>query len=207
MRPKVLPNELFLPGKRLYDIGCGALPYPGSVGVDIVPLPEVGIVADLNGRWPFDDGSVDGLIATHVLEHVDLLPVMEEAYRVLKPGGYFWIRVPHCSFRDFWRDPTHRRMFTVRTFDFWDAKRPSYVPDYGLQAKFHVVHRTLHWYGHLEAVKFRPAFAWFIEPCRRMIDWLAGLNPRFCERFWGGVVGGFAEAEFVLKKPDGQDVA
>lgn len=200
-RPKVLPEELFRQKGKVYDIGCGSRPYPGSIGVDIVPLPEVDIVADLAGRWPFEDGSIDCLIATHVLEHLDLLPAMDEAFRVLRPGGYFWIRVPHSSFRDFWRDPTHRRPFTIRTFDYWDPGRPGYVPDYGLRASFEVCHRALHWYGYLEQHRFRPALSWFAEPMRRFVDVLANSNHFLCERFWSGAVGGFAEAEFVLRKP------
>jgi SAM-dependent methyltransferase len=40
------------------------------------------------GRWPFDDGAIDGVISHHVLEHVhDLDAFMVEHHRVLRPGG------------------------------------------------------------------------------------------------------------------------
>ena len=40
------------------------------------------------------DGSVDMLIANHVLEHVDDLAAFAELYRVLRPGGQAVITVP-----------------------------------------------------------------------------------------------------------------
>jgi SAM-dependent methyltransferase len=202
MKPKAFPDDYFRRSDaKVYDIGCGSNPYPGSVGVDIVALPEVGIVADLSKKWPFEDDSVDGFIATHVLEHLDILPVVDEIHRCLKPGGCIWIRVPHFTFRNFWSDPTHKRMFTLGTFDFWSTDRSAKLADYGFRAKFEIVHRAIHWYGNLEVNKFRPSRAWFAEPARAGIDLLARLNPRFCERFWSWAVGGFAEVEFVLRKP------
>lgn len=52
-------------------------------------------------RLPFGDNSFDLVISLAVLEHVaDVERVVEEAFRVLKPGGYAYFEVPNnlCPF-------------------------------------------------------------------------------------------------------------
>jgi SAM-dependent methyltransferase len=44
---------------------------------------------------PFADGSLDGIICTYVLEHIAEPEVaVQEAWRVLKPGGIYYIETP-----------------------------------------------------------------------------------------------------------------
>ncbi len=53
---------------------------------------------DLNKPWPFNDNSVDGIIAVEVVEHIeDHLKMFEEASRVLKKGGRFLFTTPNIS--------------------------------------------------------------------------------------------------------------
>ncbi|MCB9497461.1 MAG: class I SAM-dependent methyltransferase [Fibrobacteria bacterium] len=199
MRPKSLPVHLFDGEHRIIDIGCGSRKYPGSLGIDVVPGPGVDLVADLGAEvWPLDPESVDLVIATHVLEHLDLISTMTRIHECLKPGGYAWIRVPHWSARDFWKDPTHRRPFHTGTFDYW---QPGYSPDYGFDRKYEIVHKALHLYGYLEVHSFRSTTRWIAEPLRRLIDAAANSSHFLCERFWAPAVGGFCEVEFVLRKP------
>jgi SAM-dependent methyltransferase len=43
---------------------------------------------DLNGRWPFEDAKFDVVFSSQVIEHLHNIRLfVEEAYRVLKPGG------------------------------------------------------------------------------------------------------------------------
>lgn len=43
---------------------------------------------DLNGRWPFDNNKFDVVFSSQVIEHLHNTRLfVEEAYRVLKPGG------------------------------------------------------------------------------------------------------------------------
>jgi SAM-dependent methyltransferase len=107
-----------LEGKRVLDIGCGRNKYPGSVGLDHAPLPGVDVVASLEKRLPFEDAEFDAVLANQVLEHVqDMVGLMAEIHRVLKPGGQLLAHVPY--FRSSWAhsDPTHVRGFCIITMD------------------------------------------------------------------------------------------
>lgn len=65
--------------------------------------------------WPFEDNSVDEVIAHHILEHLGegYFHVMKELYRVCKHGALIDIRVPHHRHEHFYSDPTHRRPITI----------------------------------------------------------------------------------------------
>ncbi len=104
------------------DIGCGMSKHRGTVGVDIIPLPGVDIVADINRGLPLADSSIDEVHMYHTLEHVDdFLRTMEEIYRISKDQALFYIRMPHgsSSFTT-WIDPTHKRGFNIQTFTYFD---------------------------------------------------------------------------------------
>jgi SAM-dependent methyltransferase len=91
-------SEPFLPPGRILDIGCGIghsferLEPRTTVGLDVEPEVLDGqaretVVADMRSL-PFADGSFDGAIAAHSVEHVpDPERVVAEAARVVRPGG------------------------------------------------------------------------------------------------------------------------
>ncbi len=92
------------------DIGCGTHKQDGFIGVDSIAFPGVDVVADLKERWPFDDGSVDEVFASHVIEHftgTERVHVLNEMYRVMKPGAKATIIVPHWASCRAYGDPTH----------------------------------------------------------------------------------------------------
>jgi len=69
------------------------------IPLDINPLSGADVIADA-GHLPFKDESFEAVFASHVLEH--LSPriygnVIEEWYRVLKPGGEMYIFVPNLA--------------------------------------------------------------------------------------------------------------
>lgn len=92
------------------DIGCGTRKKDGFVGVDSIAFPGVDVVADLKERWPFEDGSVDEVHASHVIEHftgTERVHIVNELYRVMKPGAKATIIVPHWASCRAYGDPTH----------------------------------------------------------------------------------------------------
>jgi SAM-dependent methyltransferase len=119
------------PALRVVDIGCGAVKQlPGAVGVDAVAQPGVDVVADLDAGLPFESASVDRVFAIHVLEHVaDLLAVMRELHRILRPEGVLHVLAPDWRHVNAVADPTHVRQLDARTFRWFCLPRPG-VPSW-----------------------------------------------------------------------------
>lgn len=70
------------------------------VTLDIDPDTGPDIIADVRDLTPVDDESFDAVFMSHLLEHFErheLTVVMNEVARVLKPGGFVEIRVPHVQ--------------------------------------------------------------------------------------------------------------
>ena len=69
---------------------------PGFLNLDILPLPGVDIVCDLNDGIPLKNDSVTEIYASHILEHIDdIIKIMEEIYRVCQDGAIVKIKVPY----------------------------------------------------------------------------------------------------------------
>jgi Methyltransferase domain len=102
------------------DLGCGTKKQPGFIGVDRYPLTGVDIVADMNRALPFHDDSVDLLLASHSLEHVEkLLATMREVYRICKHGTQLCVIAPYNEQKLNWANPYHTCVFNEHTPRFW----------------------------------------------------------------------------------------
>jgi len=112
-------------GIRL-DIGGGNNPNPGFINIDILPLPKVDIVWDLEEfPWPLPDESVSVATASHVLEHINphkgvFIKFMNEIWRVMKPEGQFAFVVPHGESPGFIQDPTHCNPMNETTMHYFE---------------------------------------------------------------------------------------
>lgn len=103
------------------NLGCGEDIREGFLNMDIVKGRGVDLIHNLNKfPWPFKDNQFEVVYASHVLEHVDdLVETMAEIHRILKPNGKLIVRVPHFSCGVSYRDPTHKRLFSYFTFDYF----------------------------------------------------------------------------------------
>ena len=72
--------------------------------------------------WPFSNDWFDYILMFDVIEHLpDTLATMNEAWRILKPGGELLIHTNNIEFpAQAFRDPTHVRYFQFDSFDFFD---------------------------------------------------------------------------------------
>lgn len=107
---------------RVLEMGCGQVKHwPHSVAIDINPRSIADVIHDLNVvPYPFEDNSFDIVIAEHVIEHLDdVIKVIEETHRILKPGGLLYIEVPHFSSNNHFTDPTHKHAFSSRSLDYF----------------------------------------------------------------------------------------
>ena len=102
-------------------LGCGKSLLPDYIGVDLSPQLGVSVVCDLSKKpWPFQDSSVASCVLLNLLEHLpDTIQVMEELWRITKPGGVVSIQVPYYNSAGAFQDPTHVKFFTERTFDYF----------------------------------------------------------------------------------------
>ena len=115
------------------NLGCGDQRLPGYVGLDRLRRAGTDLVCDLNDALPVAAQSVDRVYAKSLLEHIERLEdLLLEVQRVLKPGGTFYIYVPHWSNPFYYSDYTHRRFFGLATFDYLARERQMYrrVPVY-----------------------------------------------------------------------------
>lgn len=68
--------------------------HPKIFNLDISWYPNIDVVADAHSL-PFPDGSIDVILLKNVLEHVrEPGKVLSEIERVLRPGGYFYAKIP-----------------------------------------------------------------------------------------------------------------
>lgn len=115
------------------DLGGGENPTPNSINMDIRDLPSVDIVHDIEQfPWPLPDNCIDLLTASHVVEHINpargnFLRWMDEAWRVLKPGGQFLISYPYAGSPGFWQDPTHINGCSEATWMYFDPFHSSHL--------------------------------------------------------------------------------
>jgi SAM-dependent methyltransferase len=184
------------------DIGCGDSKRPGSIGVDVARIAGVDLLADVTRGLPFADSTVDAVHASHVLEHFDdLTAVMDEIWRVCRPGARLYVTVPHASSSfQAWRDPTHRRALTLDTFGYFDRSTPE-GGRFGYYARAHF--RRV--YGRLRFAGGPPRMRRYRRPWSGLVtEVLEALangserSQRLCERWWGPWFG-IAEAYAVLE--------
>ena len=114
----------------MLDIGCGGNKQPNFVGMDIRPLDGVDIVWNLEETpWPLPDDSVLTAIMSHVYEHINptggtVLRVMDEIWRVMKPGGKLAISMPYGWSFGYIQDPTHCNPANEATWQYFDPDYP-----------------------------------------------------------------------------------
>lgn len=123
------------------NLGCSDDLRPGFVNVDIAPPSDQR--ADLRQAWPWPDSSVDEIRAHDIIEHLpDKIHTMNEAWRVLKPGGVLDIEVPTTDGRGAFQDPTHVSFWNRNGFFYFEHGNPHlirFAATYGIRCAFRIV--------------------------------------------------------------------
>jgi len=151
------------------NLGCGEDIKKNYVNMDLVKLPGVDVVWNINKTpWPFKDNTFDEIYTSHVLEHVDdLIKIMKEIKRISKNKAKIIIRVPHFSCGVSYMDPTHKRVFSYLTFDYFTEK--CFYKDV---PKFKIKNRKLNF------TRFS------FKPLNYIFNPIININPKMYERFF-----------------------
>lgn len=182
--------------EKILDIGCGKNKTVSAIGVDKFKLEGVDIIYDIEIlHLPFKGNCIDKIICNSVLEHVtNLVNIMEDFFRILKPGGLLVVNVPHGYSTNYITDPTHKRPFGVRTMEYFTAEGPL---SYYSKVRFEIVDRKVILSG---LGKHEWVYSW----CMMMLTYLFNKNVDFAEHFFKYVPFD-AELRFVLKKQENKN--
>ncbi len=115
-----LKPESEVKSKVMLNLGSGTDIRQNWINADIAKIDGLDFVIDIESEeLPLDDGSISLILLSHVIEHVDnIRHLLNEIFRVLKPGGKLYIIVPAFSSNGAFQDPTHVRFFTDETFKY-----------------------------------------------------------------------------------------
>jgi predicted SAM-dependent methyltransferase len=138
-----LNKYLQQPSPHIANLGCGHSNQPESYGIDIQDLPGVDLVADLNGPIQLPSNTFDYVKAMDFLEHIDqknCIKMMEEVYRILKPGGQLIFNVPSTDGNNMgaFQDPTH--------VSFWNQNKFWYFLDEKYGKGFRTLYNIRCWF-------------------------------------------------------------
>lgn len=175
----------------------------GIVNVDLIEGEGIDQVVDLNVfPWVWEDNSIDGIHASHILEHFPIegaVKFIKECHRILKPGGFLRIVVPHCTnmssvgcfghYRTFSHDTLHRYLDGQGRHDCYMFK--------GIRFKTVEMRVNWVWEEVIKNVQNIPnvddTLRKLIRPLDFVISKLINMGPRWFERFWWILVGGASE--------------
>ncbi|MDD5331695.1 MAG: methyltransferase domain-containing protein [Candidatus Nanoarchaeia archaeon] len=102
------------------NLGCGSDIRKGWINLDSINLQGVDVVHDIEKLpLPFKNEEFDEILCLDILEHVEYVSVLEDLHRILKKGGKIKIQVPHFTSRNNYIDPTHKKRFSIKTFEFF----------------------------------------------------------------------------------------
>lgn len=178
------------------NLGCGHTKLPGYIGVDINPNAEfVDVSHNLNVfPYPFKESSVDEVFMEHVLEHLDdPLNVIQELYRISKPGGILKIKTPHFSCT--WIHPGHKSAISTQLFNYFIPGTDDY---YG-NCEFKVLERKMAWLRPDDPLRPNNKRSTFLKTISNILSGLANMHQGLCERIWCYWVGGFEEIRFTVE--------
>lgn len=119
----------------------------GYLNVDIWIPPNAKFLEnfnqeDLSKPWPWEDSSIDEVRAHDGPEHLaSKIHFMNEAHRVLKPGGILDLFVPTTDGRGAFQDPTHVSFWTPNDLFYYVQDFAEWIrfhEAYGITARFRV---------------------------------------------------------------------
>ncbi len=167
------------------NLWCGKDILPGYIHMDLLDLPWVDVQHDLEVfPYPFEDNTFDEIYCSHVLEHVsDLTKTMQELIRISKNGGVIKVKVPYFANPNGRSDPTHHRLFTSNTFNYY--KKDCFYNDMDITISDY----RIHFFSNMKYFKS--------DPINIIPDAIINLFPKIYERFFAYIFPS-VEIHFLL---------
>jgi hypothetical protein len=110
------------------DLGSGLKTQDGFFGIDRRFLPGLALVADIEHPLPVKENSVDIILASHSLEHINNLQgLLKEIYRICRHGAQVCIVAPYSQQGLNFANPFHKQQFNEHTPRFWTTSRTAGV--------------------------------------------------------------------------------
>jgi len=106
------------------NIGSGPTKIEGFLSCDTIKFDTVDHVFNAGSDvWPFENDSVDEIMASHFLEHLtnfegkwERTHFFNEACRVMKKDAKMTLIFPHWASNRYYGDPTHKEPFSEMGF-------------------------------------------------------------------------------------------
>lgn len=106
-----LSQELLRRGAKVISLEPGAA-WRRLAARRLAPWPGGHVIGAIGEALPLPDNSIDIIMSLQVLEHVqNPAQVIHEAYRVLKPGGYIYLK--YENYLSFWEPHYRVRWFPL----------------------------------------------------------------------------------------------
>lgn len=121
-------------------IGCGKTYMNDWVNIDSSKDVQTDLLFDVDKvsprkKLPYDDNSVEAILASHVFEHLqNPMKLLQELYRVATPDCILNIKVPHGASDGAWTDPTHVRPYYPTSFAYFGQPCYEHYVSYGYTA-------------------------------------------------------------------------
>jgi predicted SAM-dependent methyltransferase len=111
------------------NLGCGDRLRDGYINIDNRPtgIPFGALWRDVLRGLPFSDEVVDEIYSENFLEHIpqtEVIWMMNEMHRVMKPGGTMTHLVPRAGSTNFYQDPTHLSHWIEDTLTYFRKDNP-----------------------------------------------------------------------------------
>lgn len=123
------------------NLGSGRAKLEGYVNIDMNPDMNPDVLCNIVEGLPFSDSSIDEVRAYDFLEHIPpgrtVIEVINEIWRVLKPGGLFISSTPDAEYgMAAFQDPTHISFWVENSWDYYS--KPAFRDLYGTIANFKI---------------------------------------------------------------------
>jgi len=170
----------------IINLGCGNKKYIEAVNVDICGSPDMKVDLSLF-PWPWEDNSIDGIFASHIIEHFASQECfILECHRILKPGGFLRIAAPHSSCVTSIGHIGHYRTYCYGAFHDYLTK-PNYIFKEPL---FKTTEQRLNWWYEFpdgEGKLSKPMLP-IIKLVDKIMNSIININPRVFENTLSGLI-------------------